>query len=189
VLSVLASAALRHVDWHRSRLATAGFHARRRADCVSSHFFPRSVGFGPTASWANGAFTIAPSMLCQAQAIPSIPSYSARPRRHIFLNTPRRCHSRKYAWIELALPYSFGSAFHWQPVRRTYTIPPKTLRGGIGFRPPPARRLYFRPGVRLGRGIKDSMRFHKTSDTVHDLSVAMDRSIAVPQIDARIIYG
>jgi len=185
----LASAASRHVDWHRSRLAIAGFHGRRRADCVSSHFFPRSVGFGPTASCASGAFTIAPSMLCHAQAIPSISSYSANPRRHIFTNTPHRFHSRKYACTELALPYSLGRAFHWQPVRKTYTIPSKTVRGGMRFRPPPGRRLYFRPGVRLGCGIRDSTRFHRTSDTVHDLSVAMDHSIATSHLDASVIYG
>lgn len=179
----------RHVDWHRSRLAIAGFHGRRRVSCVSSHFFPRSVGFGPTASCASGAFPIAPSMLCQAQAIPSISAYSARPRRHIFTNTPQRFHFRKYECTELALPYSLGRAFHWQPVRRTNTIPSNTLRGGMRLRPPPGRRLYLRPGIRLGQGISDSTRFQRTSDTVHDLNVLTDHSIAVSHRDASIIYG
>jgi len=185
----LAPRASHRVDWLRSRLMTAGFHGRRRARCVSYLFFPRSVGFGPTASCASGAFTIAPSMLCHDQAIPSISSYSANPRRHIFTKTPHPFHSRKYLCTELALPYSLGSAFHWHPVRRTYTIPAKTVRGGIGFRPPPGRRLYFRPGVRLGRGIKDAMRFHRVSDTVHDLIAAMDNSIAFTHFDAIAIYG
>jgi len=134
---MLTQVASHRVDSLRSRLMTAGFHGRRRECCVSSHFFPRSVGFGPTASCARGAFVIVPSMLCQDQAIPSISLYSAKPRRHIFSKTPHRCHCRKYLCTELALPYVLGRAFHWIPVRRTNTIPSKTLRGGIGFRPPP----------------------------------------------------
>ena len=70
-----------HVSVPRSRLTTAGFQSRRREDFAWSHFFPRSVGFGPTASSAKGAFTIAPSMLCHDQAMPSISSYSASPLR------------------------------------------------------------------------------------------------------------
>ncbi len=53
-----------HAFGLRSRLGTEGFHVRRRERFVWSHFFPRSVGFGPTASRAIGAFTMAPSMLC-----------------------------------------------------------------------------------------------------------------------------
>jgi hypothetical protein len=167
-----ARAVSRHADWHRSRPATAGFHGRRRASCVSSHFFPRSVGFGPTASRASGAFTIAPSMLCHDQAIPSISSYSAKPRRHSFVNTPQRFHSRKYPCTELALPYSFGKAFHWHPVRSTYTIASNTRRGCIRFRPPPGRRLYLRPLSRRCFGISGA-RSHRASDTVQDLMKAM----------------
>ena len=117
-------------------------------------------------------------MLCHNQAIPSIASYSARPRRHIFTNTPQRFHSRKYACTELALPYSFGRAFHWQPVRSTYTIPSNTLLGGIGFRPPPGRRLYLRPLTRLGFGISAATCSHSTSGTVHDLTVLIRHDIA-----------
>jgi len=168
-----AQAVSRHADWRRSRLATAGFHGRRRASCVSSHFFPRSVGFGPTASCASGAFTIAPSMLCHDQAIPSISWYSAKPRRHNLWNTPQRFHSRKYPCTELALPYSFGKAFHWHPVRNTYTIASNTRRGGIRFRPPPGRRLYFRPLSRWCFGISGATRSHRASDTVQDLMKAM----------------
>ena len=71
-----------HACVPRSRLTTAGFHSRRRGDFAWFHFFPRSVGFAPTASKAKGAFTIAPSILCQDQAIPSISPYSARPLLH-----------------------------------------------------------------------------------------------------------
>ena len=116
----LVPATLHHASVPRLRLTTAGFHCRRRGDFVWSHFFPRSVGLAPTASRAKGAFTIAPSMLCQDQAMPSISSYSASPFRHRRTKTPSRFHSEKYLWMELALPNSpLGKAFHWHPVRST----------------------------------------------------------------------
>ena len=170
----------RHAAALRLRRATAGFHKRLRVSCVSSPFFPRSVGFGPTASSAKGAFTIVPSMLCHDHAIPSISSYSAKARRHILTNTPCRFHSKKYWCTELALPYSFGKAFHWQPVRRTYTIASNIRRGAMGLRPPPERLLYLRLFSRLRFGISGAARSHKASDTVHDLSVLMHRNIANP---------
>lgn len=176
----------RHAGSLRLRLVTAGFHGRLRAGCAWFLFFPRSVGFGPTASTASGAFTIAPSMLCHAHAMPSNSSYSAKPRRHIFTNTPSRFHSRKYWCTELALPYSLGNAFHWQPVRRTYTIAANMRRGSIGFRPPPGRLLYLRPVARLCFGISGATRSHRASDTVHDLSVLMCHSIASPVSQSNI---
>jgi len=169
--------ASRHAGVLRLRLATAGFHGRLRVGCAWFLFFPRSVGFGPTASSASGAFTIVPSMLCHAHAMPSNSSYSAKPRRHMFTNTPSRFHSRKYWCTELALPYSLGNAFHWQPVRRTYTIAANTPRGSMGFRPPPGRLLYLRPVARLCFGMSGATRSHRASDTVHDLSVLMCHSI------------
>ncbi len=171
---------LHHADAPRSRLMTAGFHERRRAGCAWYLFFPRSVGFGPTASSASGAFTMAPSILCQDHAMFSISSYSANPLRHIFTNTPLCFQYKKYLCTELALPYSFGSAFHWQPVRSTYTIASNTLRGSIGLRPPPGRRLYLRPFGRLGFGIRGVTRSHKSSDTVHDRSALIRMSIPQP---------
>lgn len=42
-------------------------------------FFPRSVGFRPARSVASGALPMAPSTACHCQAMPCIPSYSARP--------------------------------------------------------------------------------------------------------------
>jgi hypothetical protein len=161
--------ALHHAFAPRSRLTTEGFHARRREDFAWSHFFPRSVGFGPTDSCAIGAFIMAPSMLCQDHAIPSISSYSARPLRHSRTKTPFLFHSEKYLCTELALPNSaFGNAFHWHPVRKTYTMAESTFRGSMAFRPPPARRRYFRLLSRLGFGISGSARFQNSSDIVHD---------------------
>ncbi len=160
----------RHVGVPRSRLTTAGFHCRRPGDFAWSRFFPLSVGFAPTVSSAKGAFTIAPSMLCHDQAIPSISSYSASPLRQRRTNTPWRFHSKKYWWMELALPNSsWGNAFHWHPVRNTKTMPANTLRASMGLRPPPGRRRYFRFFARFRLGISGSTRFHSSSDTVHDL--------------------
>jgi hypothetical protein len=163
-----------HASARHSRLTTAGFQFRRREGFVWSHFFPRSVGFGPTASNAKGAFTTAPSMLCHDQAIPSISSYSANPFRQRRENTPLRFHSKKYLWIELALPNSaFGSAFHWQPVRKTKTMPAKALRGSMGLRPPPGRRRYLRFFIRFCFGISVFTRSQSSSDTAQDLIALM----------------
>jgi hypothetical protein len=73
-----------------------------------------------------------------------------------------------------------GKAFHWQPVRNTYTIASNTLRGSMRFRPPPGRLLYLRPLARSCFGISGAIRSHRASDTVHDLSVLMHHSIAIP---------
>jgi hypothetical protein len=179
-----------HAAVPRLRLTTAGFHSRRRGGFVSSHFFPRSVGLGPTASCANGALTIAPSMLCQRQTIPSISSYSASPLRQSFVNTPWRFHSKKYLWIELALPNSLlGKAFHWHPVRNAKTIPSKTLRGSMALRPPPACRRYFRFLARFRCGISGSTRFHSSADTAHDMIAPMPIFIMSGLFEAIFIYG
>jgi hypothetical protein len=159
--------------WPRLRLTTAGFHGRPPTGCACFLFFPRSVGFGPTASRASGALVSAPSMLCQDQAIPSISSYSAKPCRHNARKTPWRFHSWKYLCTELALPYSLGKAFHWHPVRRTYMIAENTCRGSIGFRPPPGLRLYLCPFFRRRDGIKGATRSHNSSEIVHDLIAPM----------------
>jgi hypothetical protein len=168
----------RHVAEPRSRPTTAGFQSRRREDFAWSHFFSRSVGFGPTVSNAKGAFTTAPSMLCHDHAMPSISSYSANPFRQRWENTPFRFHSKKYLWIELALPNSFiGKAFHWQPVRSTKMMPSKTLRGSMGLRPPPGRRRYRRFFLRFCFGMSGLTRSHSSLDTVHDLTALMTQSI------------
>ena len=177
--------------WRRWRLLTAGFHVRRRADCACSLFFPRSVGFGPTASCARGALTIPPSRLCQRQAIPSMSSYSASPLRHRRTNTPFSDHNRKYLWMELALPKrSSGKAFHWQPVRKTYTIPSKTRRGSSGGRPPPGLRRYRRLPSRFGLGMTGSTTAHSSSETVHDRIALMPQECRrTPTERQLLVYG
>ena len=171
---VLVPEASRHAPEPRWRLSTAGFHSRRPADCACCLFFPRSVGFGPTASCAKGALTIAPSILCHAQPMPSISSYSAKPFRQRRTNTPLRFQRRKYLWMELALPKrSSGNAFHWQPVRSTYTIPSKPRRESNALRPPPGFRRYFRPFSRFRTGTNGSTLAHISSDTVQDLIAFM----------------
>ncbi len=179
-----------HAAVPRLRLTTAGFQSRRRGGFVWSHFFPRSVGLGPTASCANGALTIDPSMLCQRQAIPSISSYSASPLRQSLVNTPWCFHSKKYLWIELALPNSLlGKAFHWHPVRNTKTIPSKTLCGSMALRPPPDRRRYLRLLARFRCGISGSTRFHSSADTAHDMIAPMAKLIMDGLFKAIFIYG
>lgn len=163
-----------HAFGPRSRLGIAGFHVRRRERFALSHFFPRSVGFGPTASRAIGAFTMAPSMLCQDHAIPSISSYSAKPLRQSFTKTPFFFHSRKYLCTELALPNSaFDKPFHWHPVRKTYTMASSTLRGSMGFRPPPGRRRYLRFISRRGFEMNGLACSQNSSEIVHDLMAFM----------------
>ena len=179
----------RHVAVLRLRLTTAGFHGRLRVGFASFLFFPLSVGFGPTASSASGAFTIVPSILCHAQAMPSNSSYSANPRRHIFTKTPSRFHSRKYRCTELSLPYSSGKAFHWHPVRRTYMIAANTRRGSMGFRPPPGRRSYLCAFARLCFGISGATRSHRASDMVHDLSALMRHSVSTPVWESNTYLG
>jgi hypothetical protein len=180
-----------HAFGLRSRLGREGFHLRRRARFASSHFFPRSVGFGPTASKAIGAFTMAPSMLCHDHAIPSISSYSANPLRQSFTKTPFFFQSRKYLCTELALPNSDrGKAFHWHPVRKTYTMASSTLRGSMGFRPPPGRRKYLRFLPRRGFEISGLARSQNSSEIVHDLMAFMKHSYTTTtQIWQPFIYG
>jgi len=183
----LASAISRHAVALRSRLGTAGFHSRPQGRFFCSHFFPRSVGFGPTASIARGAFTMPPSMLCQAQAMPSISSYSASPLRHSRTKTPRFFHAKKYLCTELALPNrSLGNAFHWHPVRNTYTIPANIFRESSGLRPPPGRLLYFRPFSRFRRGINGSAFSQSASDTSHEYVMFMQEGYHYAPISATI---
>jgi hypothetical protein len=71
--------------------------------------------------------------------------------------------------MALALPKARGSAFHWMPVRKTYTMAAKIRRDSIGLRPPPARRRYTRPSTRSRRGINGSTLAQNASETSHDL--------------------
>ena len=117
----------------------------------------------------------APSTLCHRQAIPSMSSYSARPACHSFTKKPAASHSRNLLWIALALPKrSDGNAFHWHPVRSTYTIASNTNRASLGLRPPPGLRIRFLPASARGRsGISGSTRCQNSSDTFHDSSVCL----------------
>ena len=142
----LPSIGSRHACWPRSRRSTTGRHALRQEYGALFHFFPRSVGFGPTDSCASGALTMLPSIACHSHAMPSISSNSDRPRCHNSRKKPWLSHILKYAWIELGLPKtSLGNAFHCMPVRNTYTMAEKTIRKSRGFLPPPALRLYSLP--------------------------------------------
>src|SRR5207249_3649361 len=113
-------------------------------------------------------------MLCHRQAMPSISSYSANPACHSATKNPALSHSRNRLWMALALPKrSLGSAFHWQPVRNTYTMASNTTRASLGLRPPPGLRANFRRVGRPGRcGINGSTRSQNASDTTHDSSLA-----------------
>ena len=111
-----------HARWLRSRRSTTGCHARRRGRAAWFHFFPLSVGLGPTDSCASGASTFVPSADCHSQAMPASSSYSARPLRQIFSNSPARAHCWKRACnAELPNPSNFsrGKAFQMIPVRST----------------------------------------------------------------------
>jgi len=92
--------------------------------------------------------------------------------------------------IELALPNSLlGKAFHWHPVRNMKTMPSKTLRGSMAFRPPPARRRYFRLLARFRCGISGSTRFHSSSETAHDMIAPMVKFIMGGSFKSIFIYG
>jgi hypothetical protein len=176
--------------WLLIRRRRAGRHDRRPAQTVLFPFFPRSVGFGPTDSSANGALFVLPSTLCHSQAIPSISSYSARPAAQICSNTPARAHIMKYAWIALPAPNSdFGNAFHWMPVRATYTIAANTVRFGMGLLPAPGARRYFRFGSRSASGIKGSTFDQNSSEIVQDLSLYGVGRVPWLRAPRRLVFG
>ena len=156
------------------RIWIEGCHSRRIWDVFWFHFFPLSVGFGPTDSVARGAFTDEESALCHSQEIPSSSSSSAIPFFQSFPNNQASIHSKKYRWIELGLPNcSFGIAFHWIPVRSTNTIPENTVRASIDFLHHPDLRIYFWPGFLFLRGIRGATFSQRASDTSQDWSFAI----------------
>lgn len=170
VLQVLES----HVYSLLLRILIEGYHSRRTWDVFLFHFFPRSVGLGPTDSVARGAFTDEESALCHSQEIPSSSSSSAIPFFQSFPKNQASIHSKKYRWIALELPYcSFGKAFHWIPVRSTKTIPENTMRASIDFLHPPDLRIYFWWGFRFFSGIRGATFSHRASDTSQDWSFAI----------------
>lgn len=128
---------------------------------------------------------MAPSTLCHRQAMPAICSYSASPAFHRASKNPAFSHSRKRWWIALALPKrSLGSAFHWQPVRSTYTIPSNACLAGMGGRPAPGLRRRFFFGATARAGISGSTRCQNASVTSHDST-----RFANPALPRRLLYG
>lgn len=170
VLQVLEN----HVYSLLLRILIEGYHSRRIWDVFWFHFFPLSVGFGPTDSCASGAFTDEESALCHSQEIPSSSSSSAIPFFQSFPKNPASIHSKKYRWIALGLPYcSFGIAFHWIPVRSTNTIPENTIRASIGLLHHPDARIYFLSGSRFFSGTRGDTFSQRASDTSQDWSFAI----------------
>ena len=116
-----------HVDSTRLRRVITGRHARLPTSAACSHFPSiRRIRTGLLLS--QGGFIIAPSMLCQSQAMPSISLYSASPARHSSLK--KRFLSLQKALVRCtgaAKPFLRESAFHWQPVRSTNTMASKPL--------------------------------------------------------------
>ena len=87
------STTLYHADLLRQVQQTTVCPWRQSEYSVLSPFFPRSVGLWPTASRANGAFTIQPSTLCHSQPIPFSLSYSSNAIAHNFSKKPAASHS------------------------------------------------------------------------------------------------
>ena len=127
--------------------------------------------------------------------MPSISSYSANPACHRARKTPAASHSRNRVWIALALPNrSAGNAFHWHPVRNTYTMASKTRRGGFGLRPPPGLRVNVPRTDRGARGgISGSTRAQNASDTIQDctlgLAIGPLHTVTGEETMYNIIYG
>ena len=83
----------------------------------------------------NGAFTITLSSDCQRHPMPRSSSYRVSRRAQSRSKTPASTHAWKRRWQVEPEPYSRGSAFHWQPVRSTYSTPSSTWRKGTIGRP------------------------------------------------------
>jgi hypothetical protein len=62
---------------------------------------------------------MAPSIACHVHSRPTRSSYSSKAIAHSRANTPRLTSAWKYRCSELPDPNARGTAFHWQPVRRT----------------------------------------------------------------------
>ena len=90
----------------------------------------RTRGFPP-----KGAFTVRLSSDCHSQLMPLSSSYRSRSFTHSFWKTPFLTHSWNRLWQVDPEPYSAGNAFHWQPVRSTYSMPSRTLLNGTTGRP------------------------------------------------------
>jgi hypothetical protein len=87
-----------------------------------------------------GAETVTLSSDCHFQSIPWKRSYSSRQSFQSLEKIPALFHFWKCTWAAEPEPYSRGSIFHWHPVLRTYRIPLKMIRWGVGGRPPLGER-------------------------------------------------
>jgi hypothetical protein len=67
-------------------------------------------------------------------------SYSSKQSFQSLEKIPALVHLWKCSWAAEPEPYSRGSIFHWHPVFRTYRIPLKIFRCGVGGRPPLGER-------------------------------------------------
>jgi hypothetical protein len=122
-----------------------GIRFPRRAGLVSSKYFPRVIGLRPTGCCAKRAIIIVPLMLRPLEVIPSLSSFWGSPLRQTRVNAPCRFHSRKYLWIEPALPVSLlGKTIHWHPVYNRKNVLSKNLHASRALRPPLVCRKYFR---------------------------------------------
>ncbi len=83
----------------------------------------------------NGALTMALSNDCQRHWMPRSSSYRVSSLVHSRSKMPASTHAWKRRWQVDPDPYSWGKAFHWQPVRRTYRMPSMTRRKGTTGRP------------------------------------------------------
>jgi hypothetical protein len=88
----------------------------------------------------TGAETVTLSSDCQFQSMPLQRSYSSKQSFQSLEKIPARVHFWKCSWAAEPEPYSRGSIFHWHPVLRTYRIPLKIVRWGVGGRPPLGER-------------------------------------------------
>jgi hypothetical protein len=99
--------------------------------------------------------------------------------------------------MALGLPKrSLGRAFHWQPVRNTYTMPSNICRIGIAGRPAPGRRMRSscRTTTRWSGGSNGSTRRQNSSVTTHDAtrfanSTLQHRLLCHKETVLYLIYG
>ena len=102
-------------------------------------FFPDLSGCFPPPLVPAGLYPAShPSSATPTQSLPSRHILPARLANRT--KNPSARHRWKCVWIALALPKTLGKAFHWQPVRNTYTMAAKRSRGAMHLRPPPGRR-------------------------------------------------
>jgi hypothetical protein len=84
----------------------------------------------------TGAETVTLSSDCHFQSVPLQRSYSSKQSFQSLQKIPALVHFWKCSWAAEPEPYSRGNIFHWHPVLRTYRIPLKIVRCGVGGRPP-----------------------------------------------------